>query len=767
MCILRQDVVCYALRVSRLQAAEMTTRQHLFHESPDSFFPSSGRLRDSLVRKLGAWKSAFLPCGSPTLDDCAVNILGIIRDAIFARIFNIKGGKESILSSVGFWVACSDLSEAYDFCLQLCRSAFWFHRSRSSGFENQRIYQVDFSASGCIKTGLNLCYSSSTFVSCCCRVCHDICETLRQDTTVEEYCSFPEVLYRLISGSTRNVLTFLDHNRSAINLEHQLLSISVDGYLSKCRLQGKLEGLCGTDDESIETALDDCGCFVLLKGIDSLFATSSSNQSGTNYWALVVDLLREYSVVWTTNDLPVHLFCLYELDPTESSVSVLNFDTDTTAPSVDIPNYILENVSYFRYRIDLSRATGGESAMREHYLRRHVPSDGGESSETLLRYLVSLTSGYGLRRLGVITRMASCEYMASLKGDMRGFEQSKEQKFRNIALTARCFEKAISLSPAVSTPVGMTGLCVIPYSHGDGSTVFSSFPPLSVTPGGTVEICRGFSSLILRESLLHDLTSFVSGTDQITDSTVDKTPFVFIEGPSGCGKTHLSAALAHELRSTLVLVNVLDFLRPQVGVSEKLVHEFFSSILRQYSSESSGQGTCSFLWLYNALGNGRSSVRCVVVLEGVGCLVEDSAYMQSLLYALSMEISRFRDFTSWSGIYSVLFVFTCEDVASIPQRLREACMSSRQFSMKNNISSADKAAACFELYLNGRGYLLERFREVWPLWREDSAVSSLRACDIVLLCRMATLWSLNRAATSISSSVPLGGLIEALCAVPP
>lgn len=87
--------------------------------------------------------------------------------------------------------------------------------------------------------------------------------------------------------------------------------------------------------------------------------------------------------------------------------------------------------------------------------------------------------------------------------------------------------------------------------------------------------------------------------------------------------------------------------------------------------------------------------------------------------------------------------------------------------MKNNISSADKAAACFELYLNGRGYLLERFREVWPMWREDSAVSSLRACDIVLLCRMATLWSLNRAATSISSSVPLGGLIEALCAVPP
>lgn len=88
----------------------------------------------------------------------------------------------------------------------------------------------------------------------------------------------------------------------------------MDGYLSKCRLQGKLEGLCGRDDESIEAALEDCGCFVLLKGIDSLFATSSSNQTGTNYWALVVDVLREYSVMWTTNDLPVHLFCLYELD---------------------------------------------------------------------------------------------------------------------------------------------------------------------------------------------------------------------------------------------------------------------------------------------------------------------------------------------------------------------------------------------------------------------------------------------------------------------
>ncbi|KAK1445185.1 hypothetical protein BgAZ_110910 [Babesia gibsoni] len=706
-------------------------------------------LSSTLLRKLFDWKSKISKYGICSYDKQCSSILGVIRDSIFARILNAEDELVTKERVCGFWVVCYDVSEAFDLCLRISRSAFWF-----SGMQHEldrRIYSIDISEYESASTQ-NLAYSGSRYVSCCCRVCRDICRRLREDHAMTGTSSYKYILYVILSEHTHSLLTFLDHNRHYRNLEHQLLAISMDGYLSKQRI-GEQVSRMKTGKKPVDGVLDDCGCFLILENIKSPFCSLPEKKICLNSWAVTTDLLKEYTSLWVSHDFPIHMFCIYDMDPMELSYeNQIDGDDMEKAANVDYAEYLLSKLRCFNYHVDLTVDSGGDDERRERYLAQRLKLEETGDAETTIRYLVSLTNGYDIKRLEVVTRMAYCEYMAELVRNGKDLDSCHSCIFSDSAITARCFEKAVSLTPPVTGPVGMPGLCIIPYSRQNDAASVSSFPPLHLNDDGSVEIVKGFNSLVLCEQLRGELQDFVSARQSGNELNRVEMPFIVIEGPSGCGKTHLSIALAHELQATLILVNVLDFLSPHVGASEKLVHDFFSPLLYQYSS-----GTIK--------GNGCSPVRCVVTVEGVDCLNENSVYMRSLNYAICSELSRFRDNALWRGECGILFVFTCECLASIPTRIQQICAFSRTFCMRSNTSTTADMQKCFELYLNGRVNLLKRFRELWPAWLEDSGIHSLRPCDIALLCRLATLWSLNRPGMSMQETGVLGRLAGALCTV--
>ncbi|GIX60607.1 ATP-dependent metalloprotease [Babesia caballi] len=745
----------------------------------------------SLRRRVREWQKSLFPGGNSEFHDAGANIIGVIRDAIAARIVNMCSGRRHYATRCGFWLMCVDSSEVWDFCLRLCRGSFWRSGRMSASPDDRRIYTIDLSFGVMEGSHAGACYSGYGFVCCSCRTCQRVLGHLRRDDSDVDAVPPSDALYSLISKSTAELLTFLDHNKTHRNLEHQLLCASVDAFISQRRLRrvveqsnmadqscmGSLHNQSSdtftrqkwntmpnvntnlTEEPFIDRVLTDCGCFVLLKNANALFSAPQNEDSTVNRWAMVVDLLREYTTMWDDHDMPVHAFCCYEVVEEDAPLTdELLPDADSLGSQMEGATYMLRKLGYFGYRVDLSRSTGGDDFFRERFLRKQLRVSSDDASKTLLSYLRSLTSSYGLPCLGTVARMAACEYVASLLAQGIDIHTADGELFRDVALTARCFERAVSLRPPVALSAGVPGVSVVPYNAAQGVAAHSNFPPLRVLETGEVDVRRGFESLVLRESLRQELEELVSECMNTTNGGATAAPpFVIVDGPSGSGKTQLSIALAHELRCTLVLACVLDFLRPQVGVSEKLVHQFFASLRRQFASIAAKEGT---------VGDRPSTPRCVVVIEGAECLTEEAAYMQSLLYALCAEMARFRELWQWQLSRSVIFVLTCHTPSCLPERLRRACGHPRRFSMHGNFTSTADAAACFELYLRGRGRLLDRFREVWPTWCQDPAVAEMRPCDIALLCRTAALWMAGGVTEAPLSTPPVFGCLAASLCTP-
>ncbi|GBE58527.1 proteasome-activating nucleotidase [Babesia ovata] len=774
-------------------------------------------LVDRLSRKLSQWRTS-LSDGDDELD-----VLSSLNASIARYFLQMYNGHERCKMRHGFWVSCTSEHEAWDFCSRICSSGFWLRGRQPWGTRNRRIYTIDLCERTSSGTPLGCCYSAYGYLCCCCRACQAVCGMLRMEDGEQGPQPRGNGLYNIIANNLGDILTFLEHNSQHKNIEHQLLCASVDAYVSQRRSkeicsrlwdlkEGRLSDppkYCtrrlknsdrsnktsgndrhdkGTEgdyenqlthgcDEHVscesvaEDLLEDCGCFLFLKSANKLFTEQNDDDATVNNRALVVDLLRDYSSMWSAYNMPVYMFCCYEVEEDNvpsSDAMVENFG----APDVHIDGaeYMLGRLQYFEHRVDLTRSLQERNSKRASYLSDRLNVAPGEKRDHLLSYLVSLTSGYGMSCLGTIVRMASCEYLAAISKRGPGARGRDCKIFADIQLTARAFEKAVAIRPPLALSVGLPGLCVLP--HNTGQTVGSSsgFPPLRVD-NGTISVRQGFDSMVLGEPLLGNLRNFVSSCLSHDESCETPQPFVTIEGPSGCGKTLLSIALSHELRSTLILSSVLDFLRPQVGVSEKLVHSFFSSLSSQFVDVNTTGHPHDSIMLSRDSKSGhspgntssrRSVPRCVVVFEGADSLAETCGYMKSLLYALCTELERFRDLWEWQRSCSVIFVFTCQSLSSIPSRLREACISRHRYSLLGNVSTENEIEECFELYLSGRGTLLDRFRELWPSWRLDATVMALRPCDIALLCRTAAVWSVS-GVVPLPSHSAVQRLAESLC----
>ncbi|CDR97455.1 hypothetical protein, conserved [Babesia bigemina] len=774
---------------------------------------------DRLSRKISDWRASLS-------DDVGeLDVLSSLNTSIARYFLQMYNGHEPYTMRHGFWVSCANEHEAWDFCSRICSNAFWLRGKQPWGTRNRRIYTVDLYESSTSGFPKGCCYSAHGYICCCCQVCQAVCGMLRMDDGGLEPQPRCNALYNIIANNLADILTFLEHNSQQHNIEHRLLCASVDSYVSKRRSQEICNSLwdfkdgrlsdppnyctrqlkkgdkshkipvnvrndksvygdfgdqvthgCGehVSCESVaEELLGDCGCFLFLKGANKLFSEPNGDDVSVNNWSVVVDLLRDYSSMWSAYNMPVYVFCCYEAEADNapsSDAMVENFG----APDVHIDGaeYMLGRLQCFEHRVDLARSVEERDSRRAHYLTSSLNVAAGEKRDHLLNYLVSLTSGYGMSCLDTIVRMASCEYLTAISDRGRGVSGRDNKLFADIQLTARAFEKAVAIRPPLALSVGLPGLCVLPHNAGKTVGASAGFPPLRVD-NGAISVRQGFDSMVLGEPLLANLRDFVSACLSPDEACETPQPFVTIEGPSGCGKTLLSIALAHELRSTLILSSVLDFLRPQVGVSEKLVHSFFSSLSSQFmdvnsvnSQHDSGllSGNSETAHSLGKASTRRSVPRCVVVLEGADSLAETCGYMRSLLYALCSELERFRDLWEWQRSCSVIFVFTCQSLSSLPCRLREACRSRQHYSLLGNVSTDSEIEACFELYLRGRGTLLDRFRELWPRWRLDAAVMSLRPCDIALLCRTAAVWSVS-GVVPLPSSSAVQRLAESLCAV--
>ncbi|ORM40014.1 uncharacterized protein BXIN_1470 [Babesia sp. Xinjiang] len=770
--------------IRRSQIGEQT-QSHI-----DTFLQSISRYLHGVSNK---WKENVQLVVNEEFEEAGNNIITVIRDSVVARVLNILLRERRYNLRCGFWMSSADPSEAWDLCLQLCRKTFWLNGDNSVHDRDRRIYTIDLSrVARTVNTG-GLSYSLYGAIYCRCRTCCNIAALLRRDDHGDTD-PFPSSkwLYDIIEKHTSEVLMFIDHNKHYNNIEHQLLCVSVDAFLSYQRMKTLLERLKHADEGSIDTShnncfqgelssstsnenftamfldnwddsadnvlflkklLSDCGCFLLLKGSEMLFKALDAESSRLNRSALVVDLLLDYSSMWAYNDLPVYLFCCYDSEDSNNSPKEdVFYDVDVTSDNDSGVEYMLSKIRYLHYRVNLSHLSAGRGFVHERYLRQQLQLDNNDERDMLLSYLVSLTSSYDRRCLGTIVRLAACEYMSALFEGTSHLGLRDPRIFRDASLTARCFDKAVCIRPPVALSVGIPGLCVLPYSSSRRIGSYCGFPPLKTSSKGSIEICQGFDSLVLGSSLRSDLDSFVS--ECLTSVPSSSPPFVVVEGPSGCGKTQLVIALSHELRSTLILSNVTDFLRPQVGLSEKLVHQFFSSLERQFAFGYSHKGFVS------------SIPRCVVVFENTECLSDDSGCMRSLLYSLCAGLSRFRAQWEWNMSYTVLFVFTCTETGRIPERLREVCLFQLSFLMEWPTFGKEVVKRCFELYLRHRGSLLERFNELWPSWSVNARIMELRPCDIALICRTAVLWHASGVRTRISMDRSFGALALALCADP-
>ncbi|GFE53567.1 proteasome-activating nucleotidase, putative [Babesia ovis] len=772
---------------------------HLQHASESWYLSALEGLNDEEFQKAG------------------YNIIGIIRDTIMTRLLNILlkmpydipcGFWIPCMDSCTTWDFCEDLCRNAFWLTGSISGNDPDRRIYTIDVSKVPLYSagqgIGYGIYGHIRCCCRVCRDISSLLS-------------RDDAWKGDPFPASRWLYNIIETRYADVLTFLDHNKQDGNIEHQLLLITVDAYLCHRRMSALMEsseyvtvpgqyldlnhrmsdlsvtttGLrtlqptqtapskntaaaqpgktakdsrnatrlilddgCDypTMDSFVDHCLSNCGCFVFLRGVKQLMA-HNDDSSDISIPAVVIDLLSDYCTLWSSYQLPVHMFCCHDIkgDPNSTEHDVFY---DMAAPTTDnsAENHLLSKLSYFRYRVDLTNPAGGPDILRERYLRQKLNLGNDEHSEATIMDILSMTSSYDRVCLPTLVHIAACEYVASLKDQGLPTCTDESELFRDIDLTIRCFEMAVSIRQPISLSIGIPNITVVPYNSIRKVGIFANFPPLQPSLNGTVQECRGLDSVILSEPLKDDLTTFVSHCLSPPPGSTGQSPFMVIQGPSGYGKTHLSIALAHELHATLLIVNITSFLRSEVSMSERLVHQFFASLEHQFPFTISNR---------DSLGD---PPRCVVVLENTESLSEDTPCMRSLLYGFCTELSRFHDQWVWNMTRKVLFVFTCEELDRLPARIREICSFDASFILDRLSFGETEVRRCFELYLRHRGPLLDRFQELWPSWSRDNMVSSLRPCDVVNICRTAVMWYASGVPSIDTSDSTCSAMSASLCA---
>lgn len=148
------------------------------------------------------------------------------------------------------------------------------------------------------------------------------------------------------------------------------------------------------------------------------------------------------------------------------------------------------------------------------------------------------------------------------------------------------FEKATYLKKPSSLMISMSDLCrIMPYTAVNSYCSSNHFLPLDIDELGIYKgYLSGFKALVIPNDLMDWLCDFFNEDISKDDVSIS----LLIQGPSGCGKSSLAMAMAVELKCSLVICNVIEYMRPQVGLAEKLLHDFFTALDLQFNG-----GCCS------------------------------------------------------------------------------------------------------------------------------------------------------------------------------
>ncbi|UKJ90031.1 hypothetical protein MACJ_003289 [Theileria orientalis] len=598
--------------------------------------------------------------------------------------------------------------DLYEYFLRLCTNAFWLSKRYSTcgpgnEFDNESklssIYTLDFADYSAVSFS-NFCFTNRNYlVTCCCERCTRVLDYL--DKNHHDSVS-SQNLKKLLLNEQNCLTKFLIHNNQYQTLEYKLLKISFNCLVIKKIIKDKFYPLFNGPESGLISLFQ--SCFVLCKNIELLSHYSSENtKNPLGVSSLVLDILFEYAELWEELELPIFSFIFLQL---ENSIST-NHPVTQDDFIYSNPFSVLQNSNHFKYFNVVYDEVINENSKVEYFkdfLETSFKNQGSHDTD-VLRALLRLTRGYGLEDLKVLTRLARCESV-------------KDKRANFYAELVKYFERAVSLKPMVE------------FSHDLGlapeASYFSNFlnfSPLKLQNGQVV--CRkGLEAIVLQPDTLEKVTSFLS-QHLGTGSPENKNASIAlaITGDSGVGKTTLAHCLAQEMNSVFFPVNVTSFLRPQVGLSEKLFHSFISKIRNHFTGSGSGRR--------------RDLVKCVILLEGLEALNGNEGYLKRFLSGLRSEFDDISSQSKFSSDYSILFVTTCQRLSDLPGKIR--MIFNEIIPIKAPKMDEKFAQDCFELFLNLRCDFMERMGDLVEYVSKRSHLSKLSPLKIATISKNASL----------------------------
>nr|PVC53722.1 hypothetical protein MACL_00003580 [Theileria orientalis] len=680
-----------------------------FKDGDDDFFDEDSiRLSKSLSNFMKEWlldiSTAY---SSKQTNNLNSNILSLIRDSLFLRSNNVLKGSNG-RGVHGFVVYSKKDFDLYGYFLRLCRSSFWLSKKCSepgpgNELNNESklsgIYTLDFAVYSAHSFS-NFCFTNRNYlVTCCCERCTRVLDYL--DRNHHDQAS-SENLRKLLLNEQKSLTTFLIHNRQYQTLEYKLLKISFNSLVVKKVFNDQFYSLFNGSESDLKSLFQ--SCFVLCRNFELLSDYSSDNtENPLGVSSLVLDLLCEYAELWEELDLPVFSFILLQVENTISTGRPATQDDSVSSN----PRSLLNNSSHFKYFNMLYDEVVSETLKVEYFkdFLNQCCEDQGSHNTHVLRALLRLTRGYRLEDLKVLTRLARCE---SVKDRCDNFHEE----------ALKYFERAVSLKP------------VVEFSHNLGLSPevssfsnFFYFSPLKLQ-NGQVVCKRGLEAMVLQVDTLERVASFLSqplGTG--SPERENASTALAITGDSGVGKTTLAHCLAQEMNSLFFPVNVLSFLRPQVGLSEKLFHYFISKIRSHFSGSETGTR--------------RDLVKCVILLEGLESLNGNEGYLKRFLSGIRSEIDDISSHSKFSSDYSILFVTTCHRLSDLPEKIR--LVFTEVISMEAPIMDRQFAKLCFELFLNLRCDFMERMDDLVEYLGTRNYLCKLTPLKIATISKNAAL----------------------------
>ncbi|AFZ81735.1 ATPase, AAA family domain-containing protein [Theileria equi strain WA] len=628
--------------------------------------------------------------------------------------------------------------QLYQWCRNFCKNAFWIS-SNAKLDRKDPIYTIKLFDYLSPCRDANWWYTNSGYIgSCCCNVCVYLCKRLREHHS----SSSNTILEDIIRKESHLLLQFLKHNSKWPILEHRLLSITLDGLIAQRDLVKNCRTLKTNLDGELMCLFKNNGIFVICKDFDIFLEYNI--EGSTNTGSLLLDLILEYTGLWNKLNLPIFLFMLCKDRGFKALNKNPNLDGKSDLLLKNDSISFLSRISYIKVNFYLKSDFLADENTMCRYLEQSlniikhfnlVSKRMNRNEISIYTDLMKMVQGYTLEELKTLVRHVNCELLniASNKhiNEISGW-----------LLIRDSLQKAISLRPPLHLLDHMPTTYRIYHKT---FPVPDEIAPLEIDHLGNLNYKKGLSRMVLSDGVYHQVVSFL-------DETInpDAANGLIIDGPSGSGKTTLAISIAWELGGILIIANILDFLRPQVGFSEKLIHNFFHSIQIQFNK-------CL------KEGTRRSSTQCTVLFEGLDTLNStDAGYIKRTISALCMEMDSFATNSRFLSNKSVLFICTANKASEIPKKLRTRGRFEHVLTLSGDVADSSLLKSCFELYLNARCDFMDRVDQIVAKIASYRGKYTINPAIITKMCKEAAYYNIKTLGGLSQSTITISNMLNVI-----